>query len=415
MTAICAKSELCIFSPSPAQGVIDSAVFADIHPTALIDGKSEMIEFMINGSQTEYLDLNDTFIYLNLKVKNKNSSDLPDAASVTPRNYMLNALFSDVTLSLNDTVIEGGDRLYPYKATIENIFHFAEDTKRIQLETAGYCTDDSKRQAWVAKSGTYEMAGALRLDFFNQARYLIPGVNVRIRLRRSTDAFVLASGTSSQPIIEIKRAILYVRRVKVHAAVRAGHEMGMIKQNAKYPMGRSKMISYTIGKGSMSYFKDNIFSSLRLPKFVVVGFVKARAFVGDYKSDPFNFENFDISSVGLLLDGQAFPYRDIYTPDFENNLYTREYLTSIIQNTEHLNTNLNNGITKEMFGHGGRCLFTFNLTPDLNMGLTQMPRDGNLRLDVKFAKALPEGINVVIYGLFDGEIQITKEMTVLVN
>ena len=30
----------------------------------------------------------------------------------------------------------------------------------------------------------------------------------------------------------------------------------------------------------MSYFKDNIFSSLRLPKFVVVGFVSAKAFNG---------------------------------------------------------------------------------------------------------------------------------------
>ena len=414
MTTICAKSELCIFSPAPAQGVIDSAVFTDIHPTSLIDGKSEMIEFLINGSQSEYLDLNDTFIYLKLQVKNRNGSDLTDTSPVTPRNYMLNALFSDVSLSLNDTVIEGGDRLYPYKATIENIFHFAEDTKRIQLEPAGYCVDEAKRKVWIAKSAIYELTGALRSDFFNQPKYLIPNVNVRIKLRRSPESFILSSGNNGQPIIEIKQAVLYVRRVKVHPAVRAGHEFGLLKENAHYPVSRSKMISYTIGKGSLSYFKDNIFSSLRLPKFVVVGFVKARAFVGDYKNDPFNFENFDISSVGLLRDGQAYPYRDIYTPDFENELYTREYFTSIIQNTEHLNTNMNNCVTKDLFCNFGRCIFTFSTTPDLSIGLTQLPRDGNLRLDVKFAKPLPEGINVVIYGLFDGEIQITKDMEILV-
>jgi hypothetical protein len=410
---ICGKSELCLFDEAPAQTMVDSATFADIHPTTLIDGKSVNIEFLINASETEYLDLNDTMLYLRLVVKNKNGTDLDPAGNTTPVNYFLNSIFSDATLSLNDTVIEGGDRLYPYKSTIDSIFNFSEDTKRIQLESAGYSKDDTLRQAWIAASKEYELAGALRFDFFNQPKYLLPGVNVRIQLQRNKSAFALVVGNNSQPSIEIKKAVLYVRRVKVNTALALGHQMGLIKQNAIYPITKTQIITYTISRGSMSYFKDNIFSALRLPKFVIVGFVKATAFAGDYKSNPFNFEHFNVNSVGLLCDGQAVPFRDIYEPDFDNKLFTREFQMAMIQNTEHFNTDRNNGITMKMFSEGGYCFFTFNLTADLNMNGVQPPRDGNLRLDVKFAKPLADGINVIIYGIFDSEIQIGKNRQVV--
>jgi hypothetical protein len=38
----------------------------------------------------------------------------------------------------------------------------------------------------------------------------------------------------------------------------------------------------------------------------------------------------------------------------------------------------------------------------------QPAQDGNLRLEIKFNSATIEAANVVIYGVFDDEIQITK-------
>lgn len=409
---ICGKTELCIFDPAPAQSVVESAVYADIHPTTLIDGKSTNIEFLINASETEYLDLNDTMLYVRLQVKTKKGQELPENAAVTPVNYFFYSLFNDVVLSLNDTVIEGGNHMYAYKSVLESMFNFAEDTKRIQLEPTGYSEMDNIRKGWIAKSKFCDLAGALRLDFFNQPRYLIPGVNARLQLLRSKPGFSVVA-KSSNPVLEIKKAILYVRRVKVNRAVALGHELGLLKSNALYPLTRSKIVSYTIAKGSLSYFKDNIFSAMRLPKFVIVCLVGANSFNGDYNSDPFNFQHFNVNSVGLLYDGQSVPFREFYEPDFQNNLYTRDYMISIIQNTEHFNTNRNNGITMENFASKGQCFFTFNLTPDWNMSGCQVPRDGNLRLDLSFAKPLDEGINVILYALFDDEIQIGKNKQVI--
>jgi hypothetical protein len=43
----------------------------------------------------------------------------------------------------------------------------------------------------------------------------------------------------------------------------------------------------------------------------------------------------------------------------------------------------------------------------------QMPRDGNLRLEVTFEKELAASINVIVYGMFDTQIEITKDRDVL--
>ena len=73
------------------------------------------------------------------------------------------------------------------------------------------------------------------------------------------------------------------------------------------------------------------------------------------------------------------------------------------------NTNL--GINYNQFAKT-HTIFTFSLSPDLNFSNQQLPKDGNLRLHVKFKKDLKESINVLIYGKFDSEIQITKDFDV---
>ena len=410
---ICGKTELCVFDGAPAQTMVEQGVFVDVHPTTIIEGGGNNIEFYIAGAENDYLDLNDTFLYLQLKVMEKNTSALAAGADVVPSNFFFNSLFSDITLTINDTVVEGGNRLYAYKSTIESIFNFSNDTKAIQLEPAGYQPLADGRKAWIAESRMFDMAGALRLDLFNQPKYVLPKVSVRLQMQRNKPAFSLKAAAATAPTIEIHKAILYVRRVKVNQALSLGHQIGLLKQNAIYPVTKTQLVTYTVGQGAMSYFKDNVFSTIRLPKFVVVSFVTVRAFNGSYLEDPFNFQHFHASYVALLCDGQSIPYRDTYQPDFDNGLYAKEYMMAIIHNTQHFNTNLNNGITMTDFAKDGRTFFTFNLAPDFDMFSTQPPRDGNLRLDLKFAKPLPSAINVIVYGIFDGEMQLGKEHQVI--
>lgn len=408
------KSELRIFDDVLPQVVVDHGYFVDIQPSTGFNENSTNLEFNIRASDTEYLDLNDTLLYIKLKVMGANNTNLAAAAAVLPANYFMNALFKDITLSLNDTIIEGGNHMYSYKSTIESIFNFTRETKQLQLECMGYNETADERKKWIATSKVCELMGALRLDFFNQPKYLLPGINVRLSLTRSNDKFALQGGGTSNPTINIMEAKMYVRRVRVNPDVVKGHELGLVKKNAIYPYTRGQTITYTIPQGSHSHFHNNLFSSSLLPKFVVVGFVKSTAFNGDGLDDsPFKFEDFKVLSIGLFRDGQSLPYRDLYNPNFKDALCVKAYMKSIIHNTQHLNTNFNNGISYEQFCNGTYALFTFNLTPDFDMTQTQYPRDGNLSLEIKFKSALAASINVIVYGTFDTQIQITKDRKII--
>lgn len=407
------KSELRLFDRQLPQVVVESASFVDVNPQTSLNDSNTTMEFVINPSEMEYLDLNDTMIYVQLKVTNADKTKLVAGSAITPVNFFMNALFQDVTLTLNDTVIEGGDQKYPYKSTIESIFGFSKDAKDNQLEAMGYHEDPDVRKGWIRESKPCELIGALRLDFLNQPKYLLPGVQVRIKLQRSKDKFALMNGGVGNPVIRILASKLYVRRVKVAPSVALGHQKGLATKNAIYPYNRGQAISYSIPTGSISHFNDNLFSTKLLPKFVVVGFVKGTAYGGTIlANDPFKFEHFNVNSVGLFRDGQSLPYRELYEPNFDEELYTRDYLKSIVHCTQHLNTNLDNGIDLAKFAEN--CtFFSFNLTPDFDYTQCQLPRDGNLRLEVKFAKALPEAINVIVYATFDSEIQVTKNREII--
>ena len=120
-------------------------------------------------------------------------------------------------------------------STIECAMSFNDDTKRIQLLPAGVSSDENERAKWVGDSNQIELAGALRLDFLQQPKYLIPGVSVGIRLTRSKDVFSLEvpngtkdDGSQSFKVV-ITQCILYVRRVKVHPSVEIGHKVGFGK------------------------------------------------------------------------------------------------------------------------------------------------------------------------------------------
>ena len=80
------------------------------------------------------------------------------------------------------------------------------------------------------------------------------------------------------------------------------------------------------------------------------------------------------------------------------------------------NTNQSNGIQLGEF-LDGKTLFVFNLTTDLNASGTcgQPYQTANMRLEMKFGKALTEAINVIIMGIRDGRIDITKDRRVFKN
>jgi hypothetical protein len=353
-------------------------------------------------------------LYVKMKVTKSDGTALTAGSSATPANLTLGALFSDITLCMNDTVVEGGHFLYPYKAIMSSLLPFDEGMKSTQLEAAGYNEVEITRKGWIATSKSHEFLSPLHLDMFAQSKYLLPGVNVRVKLTRSKIDFAIQNNAVKSDVnVVLQSACLYVRKVKVNPTVLTAHENGLEKVgNAIYPIQQSDMLSYTIPNGSSYHMQDNLFRG-QTPKMIVVGLVANDAFNGNAKDDPMSFKHFDLNYLSLQRDGESVPYTQPLQPDFANKLVGHAYM-SMIQSLEMFNTNVNNGITMEKFMNGS-TLFAFNLTPDLSAGGScgQPYQTGNLRLEMKFANALAAGINVIIMAIRDGRVEITKHRQVL--
>ena len=404
----CAKSELCLFDHALPQVVVENSVFEEIFPINTISGDNNSdIEFNIIASNTDYLDLNDTLLYIQIKVAGSDGKDLAKDADVTATNYLFHTLFKDVVLTLNNEKIEGGNNDYAYKALLETIINYNTDTKKTNLTCIGYDESDTNRKGWIAESKPFNMCGSLQLDFFDQPRYLIPGVNVFLRLKRNNSNFSLISSVLKPKIICLESK-LYVRRVKVDPSVLIGHQLGLNKMNAVYPYRKSKFVSYTIAKGSSSFYKDQIFGDTRLPKFILVTFQKASQYSGAYTEDISKYNHFNVSSITLSRNTD---YRESYTQDFESGNYITTYVSSIIRNMGYLDRNLNNGITSTNF-KSTYPFFTFVLAPDFDIQQTQLQKQGNLRIDIKFTSST-DSINLLVYGIFDGDVQINKNRTII--
>ena len=428
---MCTLNETEFFDPINKQIVLEKSQWVDIYPVNTLSPTAP-IEFYINGSNDEFLDLNNTMLQIKVKVVNATSdAALTNDDTVAPVNNWLHSMFSDVSVSLAGTQIEGGNYHYPYKAYISNLLTHNAGSKSTHLIPSGWYKDTAdkfdigtnantgftKRKAMVATSKTVELCGPLLLDFFLQNKYLIHNIDVSLKLVQNKPEFqtmlltaATVAGRATALKVIISSAVLYVRRVKALPSKINMIEESLNLQNAVYPIQRTEMVTFTISNGSKSFNREAIFRG-QMPKLMFVGFVRNDAFNGLYARNPFLFENLNINNMAIYREGESIPSRPL-TPSFTDNLFAREYM-SLIQALELFNKADDVDISPDEFKLG-YTIFGFNLTPDLNVsGHAQPIHDGNIRLEVQFATALTTTINCIIMGIFDGRIEITKHRNII--
>lgn len=421
----CSKSELDLFMVPPTQTSIEHGQWVEYQPLATLTDKGP-IEFNIPGAGDDYIDLANTYFRVRAKVTTATGTAL-DAATdiVAPVNYWINSLWSQIDLSLNEKLITSSNNTYPYRAYIETLLSFGQEAKKSQLTTALWYKDEAgkfevvdgaentgftRRSKAVISNGIVDMVGKIHLDMFFQPRYLLNGVDVKLRLSRSKDEFNLMCKEGKSYKVNINEVTMFVRKVLPNPAVRMGHIKGLEKARAKYPIRRVETKSFTIPEGNMSVTQENLFLG-QLPKRVVLGFVTNKAFNGTFHMNPFNFRHQDINFLALYVDGQQVPAKPLQ-PDFSNGKFMRSYLT-LYNGTGQYYKNEGNYINRDEYANG-YTLFVFDLTPDLFEGAHfNLIKRGTLRLEVHFGQALTSTLNAVVYAEFDNLIEIDRDRHVL--
>lgn len=417
---------LDLFSLPPTQTSVEDGEFIEYNPLAALSRNSP-IEFSIRSNSLDYIDFGNTYLHVRAKITNEDGSDLAAETVVAPVNYFLHSLFSQVDVYLNDTLITNSNSLYPYRAYIEATLSYSDEAKKGQLSAAMYYPDtpghlDSldetqnsglkERKSMTAGSKTVDMYGRLHTDMMSQNRFLLNGVDVKIRLTPSKHAFHQMSDGTTTTVSQITHASLFIRKVKLNPAIVLAHGKALEKTTAKYPLNRVQTKAFSVGKGLMHCVQDNIFQS-QLPKRLVIGLVHSEGFLGQYKRNPFLFGHFGVNYVGLSIDGKLIPNKPL-CPDFSN----KQYVRSFFHHYMGLGQQQQNGgpsISYDQFG-SDFTLFVWDLSGNLSDGnQVELIRTGSLRLELKFAKALEHPIHIVVYGELDSLIEIDKSRSILLD
>lgn len=418
------KSELDLFGLPVTQTNLERGDWIPYKPIAALND-SAPLEFVIPGRGSEYIDISQTLLSIQAKITSDTGLKVADDVAVGPVNNWLHSMFQQVDIFLNGKLVSPPTHTYSYRSYIETVLNYDVAAKMSHLtsrlwykDTAGKMDDlkDNlglkKRMSFTDGGKTVDLVGNIHADMFSQGRFLLNGVEMRIKLVRSKDAFHLMSdkNTVKSSIID---ATLYVRKVQVNPSILIAHNRTLEKINAKYPITRVEIKTVTIPAGLQSKTLDNLFMG-QLPKRIILGLVTNTAFNGDFGKNPFNFQHFGLNFASMYVDGQQVPAKPLQ-PDFDNKQYIMAYHTLYSGTGIHFKDEGNN-ISREEYPDG-YFLLAFDLTPDLSASSDHwcLQRNGSLRVDIRFNTSLTETIDCILYAEFDNLLEIDRNRNVIVD
>ena len=428
----CAHSALDLFQPQPSQTSIESGEWVEFRPlSSLNDGP---IEFLVRGG-VEYLDLSNSYLRVKVKVVKPNNDPLDGGevdSQVVPTNLLLHSLFSEANVYLNSTQLNTASGAYPYMAYLQTVLTYSPDVKKTQMTGSMYYKDtannfnkingtDNKgmvsRKQLISKSAEVELVGRIHSDIFHQPKYLLSYLDLRLKLVRSKEAFLLLTpeneqGEHTQHKVIITDASFFVRKIKVSPIVSLAHAKVLEKNNAIYPITKSVMRVFHAATNSYFFQEDNLFLD-RIPNKIIIGMVRSEAFNGHRGYNPFEFLHLNLNFLSLFHQGQMIPAKG-FQPNFNTNKFTTEYM-ALFNATNAAWGNESCGVTLDDF-KGGYALYCVDLTPSLAhpISVLEPQKSGPIRLEARFESPLEFPISIILYAQFDGHIEITKSREVVV-
>jgi hypothetical protein len=440
--------DLALFSVPPVNVAEDKVMWVEHLPSFGMNGKAS-VQFHIPGTGNQYTDLSKTDLYVKVMIVDKKGNlfrqDGENAA--IPIDNVLHSLWSMVDIKLNGTLVSTSGTNYMYKAFLENLLHYSYDARHYQMSMVGFTGDGGdfdqtdidglpisyglkSRAAWWKKINTIydlqtegnpdndsdeewsdpncvEFIGPLLADVCNQDRLILNGVDIDIKLWPNKDPFRLTTfpdGTEAYILLEEVK--LNVCKVTVSSAAVLGIEDNLQHTPALYPLSRTDVRTFNIGKGSYGDVIEDMFQG-EVPSRLVVGMVDAEAYAGDYQKNPFRFKPFNLASIGFYVDGEPTP-RPPYQFDMKDCDYV-EGLQSLYRIAGKLNENTDLGITRDTYRQGYALIgFEVDPTASAHFDYLGKPKSGRTRLTLRFHKPLKRPITVIVYATFPEVMQIDQ-------
>jgi len=412
------KSELDFFSVPPTQVAIEKGSWFEVYPKNTVTNHGPY-EFEITPDPF-YLDLNKNYLYMVLSITKTDGTAIAKDSDVAFINCIGKTFFKQCKVWLNSTLAYDSSDTYAYRAYLETLLNYGSDAKATHLQSGLFFYDTGNKMDSPANPGHtarlkfseeskhVELMCPIHCDIFNQDRFMLNNMNVRLELHRNSDSFAINSfGGDPGVRINVINMMWYVRKVDVLKSLAVSLESQLSKHPAKYPIRRVAVKTLHIS-GSRKDTPQNVIFSGQIPRRVLVGLLDKAAFHGAVDKNPFNFKNFGIRQICVTAGGINYP-RNPLPLDFDKDMYMRSFM-SLFEALNMTGEDKGNEISYKAFKNG-YTIFAFDLSADncADSGYWQLIQDGTTSIKIEFAKDTPpDGLRCIILGEFDNLMTIDK-------
>ena len=413
----CHQSQLNLFTKTPSDTSLKSKEWIEYKPTNQINDTSA-INFSITAQSSAYVDLKSSVLNVKLRLTNGDGTPMNEAIVAGLVNTPLHSICRQVDVTFQQTPLSHSGNNYPYKAYIDTILKTNENVQKGELTSqlfykdVGPDTDDAKtgpnsglfNRSLATKGGkVVDLEGSLLIDVFQQPKLLLNGVSIGIKLWPSLDSFRLITDTIKADLkVQIVDASFRLCVQRIDGGLMMAHEKMIKMEPAIYPYLKSDVKTTSIASGQYSFSVDDVFQGL-VPCKLIVGLVSSAAYMGDYRKNPFYFRDYDCSSVGFYVDGQSYPSQPL-RPNYEANQYIDSYRTL---------TTFRKDVNIDRYDYTeGYCLYVLEVDPYYSFNIK---RKVQCRLEMKFAKPLPESVTLILYATFPEILHIDASRSVYVR
>jgi hypothetical protein len=424
--------QLDLFTCPPTQVACLKQYYEVIRPISQFQGYGP-IQFQTSLQGDFYTDLSKSKLFLKCRLLKPDGSSFSNEDSVTPVNLFLHALFSEVDVRMNDTLVASSGNMYAYTSYFQTLLRSSAEEKKNVLTEQLYMADtpgwmDStdykggnfglfQRHTIAKGSKLFEIAGPILSECLMFDRYLLNGVKLDITLKRSSPKFCLMSDedmplTSDYKIV-IEDAFLRLYKLKINPGVLVAHNHMLKKgHNAMYPYIKRHVKSCTVPPNQTLFTWGNL-NEFPLPKLVAIAFCQSEAVAGSYKKNPWNFINCDVKQLSLSVNGVSWPKDPIqvdYSMD-DGGAQILQVFDGFYDKTNKINAGLSRGDVAKGF-----AVYLFHLDPDYSENAEfPLVKSGEMSINVRFGTPLNQGVCCLFYTEKMGLIEFDEMRSVKIN
>lgn len=387
--------------------------------------------FKIHAS-TNYIDLAKCYVFTELKIRKENNDgiliNLDATDNVACCQMIGHTIWKNCRISINGTQVFEGNSLMAYKSIFDYELTYPQGVKNSYLSAAGYYDDGDialkgvgfeSRKILFAPSadGTQNSAqfiAKLDVDICNQPRYMVNQCEVDIELLPNDSNFLIVApnNINTKYHLEVLACKLFVKKIELMDSLAFDISKKLEVKPARYPMRKTSLKSLFISE-NRTEFNANLWAD-QVPRRVVIGMVKNADFVGSQRTNPFNFQHFDLRDISITAGGITFPAAP-YSLDFPKGKFCRIF-HDMHEAIGYAGTLESNGISMERFSNGGFCILVFNLTnsqEDNGPETFDLIKNGTTSVKLTFNRPIPAGgIVLIAMGEVDSLLMLDRNRTI---